>query len=93
MPEPTSAEETSTEVPAIALNGQDLILADPDHPEVAVRWQVTGRADKTGDTFVIADYVLPDGTVGRHEFDDRSQMVTVRVPRYQAAATPLAVAA
>ncbi len=88
MPEPTS-----TEVPASDLNGQDLILADPDHPGMRVCWQVTGRADHTGDSFVIADYVLPDGTVGRHEFDDRAQPVTVRMPRYQAAALPLGVAA
>jgi hypothetical protein len=88
MPEPTS-----TEVPASDLNGQDLILADPDRPGTRVHWQVTGRADHTGDRVVIADYELLDGTVGRHEFDDRTQMVTVRTPRYQVAAKPMAVAA
>ena len=83
MPKPTPAEVITIEVPAIALRGEDLILADPDHPGVPVHWQIYHREVQRGakltDLIVIVDYTAEDGVDGRHEFEDPQQDVTVRV--------------
>jgi hypothetical protein len=87
--------EITTEVPAIGLNGVDLILANPDHPEIPVHWQVTGRKEiGTAEALrVVVDYLTEDGTEGCHEFEEPGQQVKVRVPRYQAAQHPMGAAA
>lgn len=92
---PDLTKEITTPVPAIALNGQDLILADPDRPEVAVHWQLTGRKEvgPIEALRVVVDYLTEDGTQGCHEFEVPDQQVTVRVPRYQAASCPFGAAA
>lgn len=79
MSEPILSEP----VRALELNTLDVLRANPDVLTEPVEWQVTARADRPGDTVVIIDYVLSDGTEGRHEFDDREQLVIVRAPRYQ----------
>lgn len=83
MSEPAITEVVTIEVPAIALRGEDLILADPDHPGVPVRWQIYHREVQRGakptDLIVIVDYTAEDGSDGRHEFEDPQQDVTVRV--------------
>ena len=83
MPESTPAEVITIEVTAIALRGEDLILADPDHPGVPVHWQIYHREVRRGagltDLIVIVDYKAEDGADGRHQFEDPQQDVTVSV--------------
>ena len=71
------SEYVTVEIPAIALSQLDLILRDPDHPDVAVHW--LGTHTHTIDGNRIFDYSTPDGTTGRHVFEDQTQMVTVAV--------------
>ncbi|REF00262.1 hypothetical protein [Thermomonospora umbrina] len=73
--------------PAGLLPG-DILLADPDHPDQAVRWAVGPviREERGGLRYTIAEYTTPDGAEGRHVFEDRDQWLTVEVRRVPGAA-------
>lgn len=69
------------DIPAFLLRGDALIVADPDHPEMPVHWQVYHRETRQGarptDLIVIVDYKDERGADGRHEFESAHQNVAV----------------
>lgn len=82
MSEPAPAEET-TEILAISLTCHDTIVRDPDRAAEIVEWEVTHREWAKDlaptDRVLLVDYRLPDGTTGRHAFENPVAKVTVRV--------------
>jgi hypothetical protein len=76
----------TAEVPPVALIPDvDVIVRDPDHPENAVRWEVT-KKEVLFDRVVVIEYLAEDEREGRHSFDDPNERVVVEIHAQEVAA-------